>query len=424
MNQSISVAPPVEKQAKREIVAAPMSASTNDPLLEKARAHLYPNYAQPALVIDRGKGAQLWDTQGNRYIDFFAGIAVSTLGHGHPALVKAISEQAEKLIHLSNYYYSAPNILLAEKICSLTGMDRAFFCNSGTEAIEASLKLTRRYYFDRGSPNRKVILAFENSFHGRTLGALAATGQMKYREGFGSLDGVVHAPYGDLSAVRSLMNDSVAGVIVEPVQGEGGVLPAPPGFLKGLREVCTESGALLLIDEIQTGVGRTGAFLACHHEGVRPDVVAMAKGLGGGFPIGAMLCTEELAGALPPGSHGTTYGGNPLASAAALAVLRTVESQQLVQRARELGSKLEKKLESMSLKSAAVASIRGKGLLQGIVLRDPSQGLPLLAALRDAGLLVTFAGGTTIRITPPLAITDAELDEGLAILESVLGGFS
>ncbi len=414
----------VENLQKPEIVGSPMAGeSTTEPLISAASAHLYPNYAQPPIVMDRGAGSQLWDKAGKRYVDFFAGIAVSALGHNHPALVGAISKQAAQLMHLSNYFYTEPNIVLAQKLCELTQMDRALFCNSGTEAIEASLKLVRRHFFNQGQTERDTIIAFDNSFHGRTLGSLAATGQKKYREGFGNLAGVVHAPFGDLDAVRALMTDRIAGILVEPIQGEGGVLPAPEGFLKGLRTICDDAGALFIADEIQTGVARTGAFLACHHEGVKPDVVAMAKGLGGGFPIGAMVCTEALAGVLVPGSHGTTYGGNPLASAAALAVLQTVVDDDLVGRVNSLGRTFEASLDELAQKHSAIDHRRGQGLLQGLVLSDSSQGGVILGALRDAGLLVTFAGGVALRLTPPLTITDAELEEGLGILDQVLGDF-
>ncbi len=389
-----------------------------------AHKHLYPNYAQPDLMMDRGKGSILWDESGRRYVDFFAGIAVSALGHGHPALVQALSEQAQKLIHLSNYFYTTPNAQLAAKLCSLTNMDRAFFCNSGTEANEASLKLTRRHFYDRGEKSREVILAFDNSFHGRTMGALAATGQPTYREGFGPIGGVVHAPYGDLEKVAQLMSDKVAGIIVEPIQGEGGVLPAPSGFLKGLRKICDDSGSLLMLDEIQTGIGRTGKFLGCDHENVRPDVLSLAKALGGGIPIGAMLCTEALSGSLPPGSHGCTYGGNPFASTAALTVLDVIQKEGLVERAATLGLRLEKELDKLVTQHACVNERRGQGLLQGLVVAKAKEGPAILLALREAGLLLTFAGGVSLRITPPLNITDAELDEGLALLDLVLGKFS
>jgi acetylornithine/N-succinyldiaminopimelate aminotransferase len=296
-----------------------------DDLVALGRDHLYPNYRQPPVVLTRGEGSRLWDAAGKQYFDLFAGIAVSTLGHGHPRLAAAIAEQAKQLIHLSNYFYNQPNVQLAAKLCRLTGMDRAFFCNSGTEAIEAALKLARRHFYARGERERLRIIAFDNSFHGRTLGALAATGQPKYKDGFGPLPGVTHVPYGDVARVRQEMGPDVAGILVEAVQGEGGVLPAPAGFLQALRDVADEAGALLLADEIQTGVGRTGTFLGFEQDGVKADVVALAKGLGGGVPIGAMLCRASLAEALPPGSHGSTFGGNPLASAEELAVLEVLE---------------------------------------------------------------------------------------------------
>ena len=302
-------------------------------LLNLAQCHLYPNYQQSPFVLCRGQGSQLWDMDGKRYLDLCAGIAVNTLGHAHPRLVRAISEQAARLMHVSNYFYNEPNLRLAKRLCELTGYSRTFFCNSGTEAIEMSLKLARRHYTAAKDPNRYRIIAFENSFHGRTLGSLAVTGQPKYRNGFGPLMGVAHVPYGDLEAVREQLGSDVAGILVEPIQGEGGVISAPAGFLQGLRQIANEQGVLLLADEVQTGIGRTGRFLACGHSNVVPDIVALAKGLGGGFPMGAVLCNEALAAALPPGSHGTTFGGNPLASSAALAVLDVLIGDNLMEAA-------------------------------------------------------------------------------------------
>jgi acetylornithine/N-succinyldiaminopimelate aminotransferase len=393
-------------------------------LLGAAERHLYPNYRQPPLVIDRGEGVRLWDTSGKQYIDLYAGIAVSILGHGHPALARTLAEQAKKLLHLSNYFYNEPNVRLAEKLCALTGMDRAFFCNSGTEANEAVLKLARRYFFDRGQPDRYRVIAFDNSFHGRTLGALAATGQPKYRDGFGPLVGVTHVPYGDIEAVRRAMGEDVAAILVEPVQGEGGVTPAPAGFLAALRALADETGCLLLADEVQTGVGRTGRFLAFQLAGVEPDAVALAKALGGGVPIGAMVCKEKLAHALPPGSHGSTYGGNPLASAAALTVLETVEQEGLVARAAEMGEYLGGRLRDLAAKHPAAVCQRGQGLLQALVLRDTVDVRELLDRLREGGVLLTVAGGTALRFSPPLIIGKADLDEALGVVDRVLGELS
>ena len=391
-------------------------------LVASAQAHLYPNYRQPPLVLSRGEGCQVWDMAGKRYLDMFAGIAVSTLGHGHPRLVKALSDQAGQLIHLSNYYYNAPNVRLAARLCELTGMDRAFFCNSGAEANEAMLKLARRHCYAQGQTERYRIVAFQQSFHGRTLGALAATGQGKYRDGFGPLPGVTHVPYGDAAAVRAAMGKDVAAILVEPVQGEGGVVPAPEGFLGELRSIADENDALLLADEVQTGVGRTGTFLAFEQAGVAPDAVALAKALGGGVPIGAMLCKEALAGALPPGSHGSTFGGNPLASAAALAVLDVLDEEELVSGARSKGEHLARGLQKLAKDHPKHAtSCRGIGLLQALVLHDDVDAREVMSMARHAGLLLTVAGGVALRFSPPLVVTTSELDEAVSILDDVLG---
>jgi len=396
-------------------------STSQDALVELGRRYLYPNYRQPPLVLSHGEGAAVWDVAGKRYLDFYAGIAVSVLGHAHPALVAAISRQAAQLIHVSNYYFNEPNVRLAEKLCRFTGMDRAFFCNSGTEAIEASLKLVRHHFWTTGQPERLRVIAFHNSFHGRTLGALAATGQAKYRDGFGTLPHVTHVPYGEVDAVRSALGPDVAAILVEPIQGEGGVLPAPPGFLGSLRKLADANGAFLIADEIQTGVGRTGAFLSVQREGITPDIVALAKGLGGGVPIGAMLCRSELDKALPPGSHGSTFGGNPLASAAALAVLDVLERDQLMERAQGLGELLAAGLARVRQRHPAkVAASRGAGLLQALVLADALDARMVLGRLQDAGLLVTIAGGQALRFSPPLVVSEAEIGEALAILERVL----
>jgi len=395
--------------------------STQDELVELGRRYLYPNYRQPALVFSRGEGTLLFDEAGKRYLDFYAGIAVSALGHGHPRLARAIAEQAARLIHVSNYYFNEPNVRLAAALCRVTGMDRAFFCNSGTEAVEASLKLVRRHFHAQGQQTRLGVIAFNNSFHGRTLGALAATGQDKYREGFGELPNVTHVPYGDAAAVAAAMSPSVAAILFEPVQGEGGVLPAPPGFLRELRAIADRHGALLIADEIQTGVGRTGSFLAVEHDGVRPDVVVLAKGLGGGVPIGAMVCRAALEGALPPGSHGSTFGGNALASAAALAVLETLESDGVLARVPVLGARLHSGLVRLAERHGAlVETARGKGLLQALVLKADVDARAVLGEMQQAGLLVTIAGGQALRFSPPLTVSEGEIDEALGIAERVL----
>ena len=399
---------------------AAMSAQSE--LADLGSQYLYPNYRQAPLAIVRGQGSVLWDADGKRYIDMLAGIAVSALGHAHPKLVAAIADQAARVIQVSNYYYNEPNVRLAQKLCAHTGMDRAFFCNSGTEAVEASLKLARRHFYAQGEPERLKVLAFENSFHGRTLGALVATGQPKYKEGFGPLPGAVHVPYGDIEATRRALGPEVAAVIFEPVQGEGGVVPAPPGFIKALRALTTETGTLLIADEIQTGVGRTGTFLACQSEGVRPDLVTLAKGLAGGVPIGALLSTSALAQALPPGSHGSTFGGNALASRAALAVLETIESEGLLGRVRELGALLQSGLQKLVAKHPKkLESVRGAGLLQAAVLCEGIEPRGFLAALQARGLLLSVAGTRALRFSPPLVLTQEELGEALGLFDAALG---
>jgi len=286
-------------------------------LLASAHSHLFGNYKPAEIVFERGEGCVVFDVDGKRYLDLAAGVAVTSVGHAHPALVKAITEQAHKQLHVSNYYYNDRNIELAAALCKRTGYARAFFCNSGAEANEALLKLARHHFFGRGEPKRQRIIAFHNAFHGRTMGALSMTGTPKYREGFGEMGPVTHVPYGDVDAVKAAMGPDVAAVLVEPVQGEGGVNAAPAGFIAALRALCDAAGSLLFVDEVQTGIGRLGRFLGHDGCGARADAVALAKGLAGGVPIGAMLTTEALAGALPPGTHGSTFGGNPLACAAA-----------------------------------------------------------------------------------------------------------
>lgn len=394
---------------------------TEAELVEIAQQFLYPNYRQPPLVLQRGSGVEVWDVSGKRYLDFLAGVAVNALGHAHPAIAAAVSAQAARLMHVSNYFYNEPNILLAKRLCELTGMDRVLFCNSGTEAIEAVLKLSRRHFYNLGQNERYRIIAFERSFHGRTMGALAATGQAGYREGFGPLGPVTHVPYGDLEAVKAVLDDSVAGILFEPVQGEGGVIPASAEFLKGLRELCNASGALLLADEIQTGVGRTGAFLGVNHADVKPDVMALAKGLGGGFPIGAMLCTRALETALPAGSHGTTFGGNALASAAALSVLDVIEREGIVEYVRRTGEYLGGQLQALCRKHPSkLVATRGLGLLRAIELSPHLDARAILGSLRDAGLLLSIAGGSSLRLSPPLIVTNAHIDEAVSLLDAAL----
>jgi acetylornithine/N-succinyldiaminopimelate aminotransferase len=396
-------------------------ATSNADLVALARQRLYPNYKPAPLALVRGAGCELFDADGRRWLDLCAGVAVCAVGHAHPTLVRAIAEQAASVVHVSNYFYNDQNILLAEELCARTGFARAFFCNSGTEANEALLKLARHHFFLAGQKERVRILAFDNAFHGRTLGALSMTGTPKYREGFGPLGPVTHVPYGDLGAVEKAMGSDVAAIIVEPLQGEGGVLPAPAGFLARLRAIADAHGALLLVDEVQTGIGRLGRFLGSDGMGARPDAIALAKGLGGGFPIGAMLTTEAMAGALPPGAHGSTFGGNPLACAAARAVLRIVEEEKLVDGARAKGEALGAMLAELVRELPDTCeSSRGEGLLRGLVLRPGLVARDVLPQVQEAGVLLTAAGERVLRFSPPLVVSLSQLEEGVRAVRRAL----
>ncbi|CAN5449478.1 acetylornithine transaminase [soil metagenome] len=390
-------------------------------LLASAKKRLYGNYKPAPFVVERGRGCEVFDVDGKRALALMAGVAVSALGHAHPALVAAITEQASKIIHVSNYFYNEPSIRLAEELCRRTGFDRVFFCNSGAEANEALLKAARHYFFGLGDPKRLRVIAFQNAFHGRTLGALSMTGNPKYREGFGDLGPVTHVPFGDLAAVTKAMGPDVAAVIAEPIQGEGGVNVASPEFFVGLRKLCDQNGALFFIDEVQTGVGRLGRFLGHDGWGVRADAIALAKGLAGGVPIGAMLTTEKLAGALPPGTHGATFGGSPLAAAAALAVLRVLDEEKLVEAARTKGEFLGKLLAKMASElPSIIETTRGDGLLRGIVLKPGFLARDVCVRVQQMGVLITASGDRTLRFCPPLVVSVDELEEGASVVREAL----
>jgi acetylornithine/N-succinyldiaminopimelate aminotransferase len=408
---------PSDGEGRKTIASTPGARD----LLALADKRLLGNYRPARVVMARGQGTELFDVEGRRYLDFCAGVAVCSLGHAHPELVRVVSTQVARLVQVSNYVFNEENVLLAEELCAATGYDRVFFCNSGTEAIEALIKLVRRYFHDRAEPERIRLIAFERSFHGRTLGALALTGNAKYHLGFGPpLSGVTHVPYGDLAQVQAVMGPDVAAVVVEPVQGEGGVLPAPEGFLQGLRQLCDAHGALLACDEVQVGVGRTGRWLGADHFGVRADAITLAKGLGGGVPIGALLLREKLAQGLPAGSHGSTFGGNALSSAAARTVLRLLRDEGLVEHAARMGEHLGHGLRSLAARHPRhVVGERGLGLLRALVLRDDAlTARELLEPARERGLLLTAAGDRALRFTPPLTVSAAEIDEALAITDA------
>ncbi|MBM4379131.1 MAG: aspartate aminotransferase family protein [Deltaproteobacteria bacterium] len=388
--------------------------------MDRAKHVLVPNYKQAPIVAVRGEGVYVWDVEGKRYMDLIGGVAVCALGHCHPELVSVIKAQAETLWHVSNGTYIAQQIELASRLTALSGLDRAFFCNSGAEANEGLIKLTRKFMDDSGRPARHEIICFQQSFHGRTLATLTATGQPKYQKGFDPLPaGFVYADYGDLESVRRLVGPHTAAVLVEPVQGEGGVKPAPEGFLKALRALCDEHGLLLLVDEIQSGMGRTGKAFAFQHEGILPDAISSAKSLGNGFPIGAVLAREKVAATLGPGSHGSTYGGNPLGCAVANRAVELCTAPSMLEQVARLGSHLVAGLLTVQARHPAkVKEVRGKGLLVGVELAE--EAAPALARIRERGLILNLAGERTLRFAPAFTVTEAQLDEAVAIVEAAL----
>src|SRR5438128_4679745 len=386
-------------------------------MTNSATSHLLPVFARVDLGFDRGEGAWLVATNGERYLDFTSGVAVNALGHAHPHLVKALQEQATKLWHMSNLFKSPDGDQLAARLCEQSFADLVFFCNSGAEAMECVIKVVRKYQAVKGHPERYRLITFEGAFHGRTLATLAATGSAKYLEGFGPpIDGFDQVPHGDLEAVRRAIGPQTAGILIEPVQGEGGVRTAPVSFFRALRELCDQHGLLLAFDEVQTGMGRTGDLFAYRRLGVKPDVMSLAKALGGGFPIGACLATSEAASGMTPGSHGSTFGGNPLAVAAANAVLDVMLKPGFFEHAQKMSLLLKQKLASaVDRHPDILAEVRGEGLLIGLKAVVPSGDL--VTALREQKLLTVGAGENVVRFLPPLIVTEAEIEESVARLE-------
>lgn len=396
--------------------------SPQQELIALGEAHFVRNYRQQPVVLERGEGVRVWDKEGRSYLDLLGGIATSSMGHCHPEVMAAVQAQVGKLWHTSNIYWNEPSILLAEKLARASGLDRVFFCNSGAEANEAMLKLARKVMKDRGQPDRFEVLAFERSFHGRTLATVAATGQPKYQQGFEPLlPGFVHVPYGDLEAVKAAIGPQTAAILVEVIQGEGGVRPAPEGFLEALRELCDSNGSLLLIDEVQTGVGRTGKAFAYQHTNVLPDAISTAKSLGGGLPVGAMVCRDALSESLVPGTHGSTFGGNPVACAGANVVMDKVLSPGFLEQIAAKGAHLLEGARALAKRlPEKIVEVRGQGLLAGVELHEDAA--PVVSRCRELGMLVNLAGPKTVRFAPAYVVTNEELDEGLAILEKALAG--
>jgi predicted acetylornithine/succinylornithine family transaminase len=377
--------------------------------------YLLNTYARYPVAFARGNGVYLFDVEGKRYLDFLSGLGVNALGHAHPRIVKVIREQAAKVIHLSNLYYNEYQGLLAEKLCQKSGLDRAFFTNSGTEAVEGALKLVRAVGHATGGPQKMIVIALENSFHGRTMGALALTAQEKYRKGFDPmLEGVRFVPRNDIDALRAGMDETVCGIMLEPIQGEGGIFENSPEFLRACREIADQHKAALVFDEIQCGMGRTGRLFAFEHFGVAPDVVCIAKPMAAGFPMGAFLSKDWLAHHITPGRHGTTFGGGPLACRIALEYLAIIEDENLLERVRRVGGYLTQKLQELVGKFSIATEARGVGMIQALQLTVP--GKPILDGAMADGLLFNITQDTVARFLPPFLLEEKHVDAGIRIL--------
>ena len=395
---------------------------TNQELVKRAQSVLFQNYRTQPIALVRGEGSWVWDADGKKYLDFIGGIATVSVGHANPRVREALMEQARLLWHASNLYVTEPQVRLAERLTAQTktemitrhsaSLKRVFFCNSGTEANEAMIKLARHFQVVNGKPERIEILCFHNSFHGRTLGSLAATGQPKYQQGFGPLPaGFRFLEYGEAKALEAAVSDKTCAVLLEPLQGEAGVLPPPRGYLSRVRELCTKHGALMLLDEVQTGMGRTGAYFAHQHERIEPDAMTLAKGIAGGVPLGALLAREDVAKVFTPGTHASTFGGNPLATAAASAVMDLL-AEGLLERVQRAGERLSMRLAGVGGRSSGE---RGSGLLRALLLSE-DLAPKVVTKARELGLLVNAIGERVVRLAPPLTVTDEEIDRASELL--------
>ncbi len=384
---------------------------------------MLPIYSPAQFIPVRGQGSRVWDQQGKEYIDFAGGIAVVALGHCHPALVDVLKQQGEKLWHISNIFTNEPALILARKLIDATFAERVFFANSGAEANEAAFKLARHYAITRHSPYKTKIIAFHQGFHGRTLFTVSVGGQPKYADGFGPKPAdIIHVPFNDLDAVKAVIDDHTCAVVLEPVQGEGGVTPAAPAFIRGLRELCDKHQVLLVFDEVQSGMGRTGKLFSYMHYDVAPDIITTAKALGNGFPISAMLTTENIASAMTPGTHGTTYGGNPLACAVANVAFDIINTPAVLEGVEKRHNLIVNFLNDINQKYSIFGEIRGKGLLIGAELKAPYQGKAkdILQLAAENGLMLLSAGGDVLRFTPSLIISEEEIAQGMERLEQAI----
>jgi len=398
------------------------TVGTTDPQtswLERGQKVLMTTYAAPTVVLEQGKGSYVYDANGKKYLDFAAGIAVNSLGHCHESYIEAVTEQVNKLSHCSNLYFNIPAIELAEKLVDDSIFDRAFFCNSGAEAIEGAIKLSRKYAKKHKGNECTTILSMTNSFHGRTYGALSATAQTKYQQGFQPMvPDFQTLAFNDISALLAADLTNVAAIIIEPIQGEGGVHPVDAAFLKKVRELCDEHKIVLIFDEIQCGVGRTGTFYAYQSFGTEPDIVALAKGLGGGFPIGAILARQHVAAAFNPGDHGSTFGGNPLATSAALACVSEIKTDKFLESVKHKSSLLKECLHKLQTTTSGIKAIRGLGFMLGLEFDQPAK--PIVQKCAQMGLLLVGAGDHVIRFLPPLNVTEADIGIAISILQTAI----
>ncbi len=388
-------------------------------IINKADKVIAKTYKRFPIVITRGSGCTLWDTAGNAYTDFVAGIAVCNLGHAHPRVVNALSMQAETLFHVSNLYYTVPQVELASWLVENSFADRVFFCNSGAEANEAAIKIARRYFNKKGDSGRYRIIAMEKSFHGRTMATLSATGQNKIKDGFDPvLEGFDFVPFNDIEALYSKIGPSTCAVMIEPVQGEGGVRCPDPEYLKAVRRICDETGVLLVFDEIQTGIGRTGRLFAYEHFGIEPDIMTLAKALANGLPIGAMLAKEDIAEAFGPGSHASTFGGTPVVTAASLEVVKVLSEEKIIDHCRKVGDYFKKRLLWLKKRHESIEDVRGLGLLLGMKLKI--EGAPVVKACMERGFLINCIQENILRFIPPLIIEKNEIDSLVTCLDERL----
>ncbi|WP_038247767.1 acetylornithine transaminase [Ghiorsea bivora] len=388
--------------------------------IQEANQYLAPNYGRFPITLVKGQGARLWDDTGKSYLDFVAGIAVNTLGHAHPAMIKTISKQAATMLHCSNLYFNPQQNELAKQLVELSGLDKVFFCNSGAEANEAAIKIVRKYFHDQGKQKYTIITATQ-SFHGRTMQTIAATGQDKVKEGFAPLPiGFKHVPLNDFETLEQAIDNHTAAIMLEPLQGEGGVNNVCPHYLADVRKLCDQHDILLIFDEIQTGIARCGAMFAFELAGVSPDILTLAKGLGGGVPIGAMLACKKVAPSLSAGSHGTTFGGNPMSCAAALTVLQVLEQENILENVNQRSKQLQAGLQKLVDTYPFFSEVRGHGLLLGLACEK--EVMPIIHACREHGLLVLAAGPHVLRFLPALNITEAEIEEGLTLLNKSIEG--